>query len=44
MKEPPERDHVMRLIDAVLNDLAVRSPMFVGRRREDGDAETFVIQ
>lgn len=44
MKQPPERDPVLSLIDAALDDIAVRSAMYVGRRREDGDAETFVIQ
>lgn len=37
-------DAVLVLIDAVLVDLAVRSGMYVGRRREDGDNTTFVIQ
>lgn len=44
MTQPPEGDPVLRLIDTALCDLAVRSGMYVGRRREDGDAETFVIQ
>jgi hypothetical protein len=44
MKQPPEGDPVLRLIDTALGDIAVRSVMYVGRRREDGDAETFVIQ
>ncbi len=44
MKEPPERDPVLRLIDAVLGDLAVRSKLYIGRRREAGDNESFVIQ
>jgi hypothetical protein len=44
MKEPSERDPFLRLIDAVLGDLAVRSAMYIGRRREDGDDESFVIQ
>lgn len=43
MKEP-ERDPVLRLVDLVLGDLAVRSAMFVGRRPQDGDSESFVIQ
>lgn len=41
---PPERDPRLRLVDAVLNDLTTRSAMYVGRRLEDGDADTFVIQ
>ena len=44
MKNPREGAPLMRLIDAVLGDVAVRSAMYVARRREDGDAETFVIQ
>lgn len=43
MKEP-ECDPLLRFVDAVLTDLALRSPMYVARRREDGDRETFVIQ
>jgi hypothetical protein len=39
-----EGDPVLRLIDAALRDMALRSALYVGRRREDGDAETFVIQ
>ncbi len=35
---------MLRLIDAVLGDIAVRGGMYVGRRPEDGDAATFVIQ
>ena len=35
---------MLRLIDAVLGDIAVRGGMYVGRRPEDGDAVTFVIQ
>jgi hypothetical protein len=44
MKQPAEDDPVLRLIDAVLGDIAVRDGMYVGRRPEDGDAATFVIQ
>jgi hypothetical protein len=44
MKQPPDGDPVLRLIDSVLADIAVRSVMFIGRRREDGDLEAFVIQ
>jgi hypothetical protein len=44
MKKPREGDPLMRLIDAVLGDVAVRSAMYVARRRGDGDAETLVIQ
>jgi hypothetical protein len=44
MKEAPERAPVPVLVDAVLGDLAVRSAMYVARRREDGDAGTCVIQ
>jgi hypothetical protein len=44
MKERSERDPVLRLIDAVLGDLAVRSEMYIGRRREDGGDESFVLQ
>jgi hypothetical protein len=40
----PEHDPLLRLVDAVLIDLAVRSAMYVARRREDGDRDTFVIQ
>jgi hypothetical protein len=43
-QQPAEDDPVLRLIDAVLGDLAVRGGMYVGRRPEDGDAATFVIQ
>ena len=43
MKEP-ERDPLLQLIDAALGDLAVRSAMFVARRAEEGDRDTFVIQ
>ena len=43
MKEP-EHDPLLRFVDAVLTDLAVRSAMYVARRREDGDRDTFVIQ
>jgi hypothetical protein len=44
MKEAPQRTPVLMLVDAVLGDLAVRSAMHVARRRQDGDAGTFVIQ
>ena len=44
MNAPGEHDAVRQLVDAVLGDLSVRSAMHVGRRREDGDAATFVIQ
>ncbi len=44
MKRPPETDPALRLIDAVLADLAVRTGMHVARRREDGDGDSFVIQ
>ena len=44
MKQAPERTPVLMLGDAVLCDLAVRSAMYVARRREDGDAGSFVIQ
>jgi hypothetical protein len=44
MKERPERPPVLMLVDAVLGDLVVGSAMYVARRREDGDAGTFVIQ
>lgn len=44
MREPPKGDRVLRLIDAVLGDLAVRSGMYVGRRGQEGDDQTFVIQ
>jgi hypothetical protein len=43
-QQPAEDDPVLRLIDAVLGDLAVRGGMYVGRRPEDGDAATFLIQ
>jgi hypothetical protein len=35
---------VVQLFDAALGEIAVGSVMYVARRREDGDAETFVIQ
>jgi hypothetical protein len=44
MRKPREGGPLMRLIDVVLGDIAVRSAMYVARRHEDGDAETFVIQ
>jgi hypothetical protein len=44
VKHPSDDDPVLRLIDAVLGDIAVRRGMYVGRRCEDGDAATFVIQ
>ena len=44
MKRRPEGDPVLQLVDAVLADLAVRSAMYVARRRQDGDSDTFVIQ
>jgi hypothetical protein len=44
MKDAPEPTPVLLPVDAVLADLAVRSAMYAARRREDGDAGTFVIQ
>jgi hypothetical protein len=44
MQKSCDGDPTLRLIDALLGAMAVRSAMYVGRRREDGDAETFVIQ
>lgn len=44
MKRPPEDAPPLALIDAVLHDLSLRSAIYVGRRRDDGDASTFVIQ
>lgn len=44
MTQPPEDDPVLRLIDAVIGDIAVSTVIYVARRREDGDAKTFVIQ
>jgi hypothetical protein len=44
MKTAPERDPVLQMVDAVLRDLSVGSPMYVGRRSEAGDPQTFVIQ
>lgn len=44
MKQPPEHDPSLALIDAVIHDLSLRSTMYVGRRRDEGDAHTFVIQ
>jgi hypothetical protein len=44
MKEPRESDRLLLLIDAALHDMALRGGMYVGRRREDGDADTLVIQ
>jgi hypothetical protein len=40
----PEHDRLLPFVDAVLTDLAVRSAMYVARRCEDGDRDTFVIQ
>lgn len=44
MKDGVEKDPVLRLVDTVIADLAVRPARYVGRRACDGDAETFVIQ
>ena len=44
VKQPPDDDPMLRSIDAVLDDMAVQKGMYVGRRPEDGDASTFVIQ
>jgi hypothetical protein len=44
MKQPLEDDPQLALIDAVLDDLSLRSAMYVGRRRDEGGASTFVIQ
>lgn len=44
MKCAVETDPVLRFVDTLLSDLAVRSVMFVGRRAQDGDGSTFVIQ
>lgn len=44
MRQQTERDPALALIDRVLVDAAVRSRMYVARRREDGDDESFVIQ
>lgn len=44
MNRSPETDPVLRMIDAVLGDLSVRTGMYVGRRSQAGDAKTFVIQ
>ena len=44
MTEAPEHTPVLMLVGAALADLAVRSAMYVARRREAGDAGTFVIQ
>ncbi len=44
MKQSPEDDPQLALIDAVLRDLSLRSAMYVGRRRDEGDTSTFVIQ
>jgi hypothetical protein len=44
MKKPRAGDPLMRLVDAVLGDVAVPTAMYVARRRGDGDAETFAIQ
>ena len=44
MKQPAEDDPVLRVIDAALGDIAVGERMYVGRRSEDGDAASFVIQ
>lgn len=44
MHAASERTPALILVDAVLTDLAVRSAMYVARRREEGDARTFVIQ
>lgn len=44
MQAASESNPALILVDAVLTDLAVRSAMYVARRREDGDARSFVIQ
>ena len=44
MTGPRAPDAVLALVDAVLGDLAVRRTMYVGRRGEDGNNTTFVIQ
>jgi Big-like domain-containing protein len=44
MKDGVENDPVLRLVDMVIADLAVRPARYVGRRARDGDAETFVMQ
>jgi hypothetical protein len=44
MKQPPETDPTLALIDAVLQYLSLRSAMYIGRRREHGEIRTFVIQ
>lgn len=44
MTGPGAPQAVLALVDAVLVDLAVRRTMYVGRRGEDGNDATFVIQ
>ncbi len=44
MKDGVENDSVLRLVDTVIADLAVRPARYVGRCARDGDAETFVLQ
>lgn len=44
MKCAVETDPVLRFVDALLSDLSLRSVIFVGRRAQDGDGSTFVIQ
>lgn len=42
--ERQQEDPVLQLIDAVLRDLSARGRMYVGRRRQEENAETFMIQ
>jgi hypothetical protein len=44
VKGAVETDPVLRFVDTLLSDLSARSVMFVGRRPQDGDGSTFVIQ
>jgi hypothetical protein len=44
MNRSVETDPVLALVDDVLGDLAVRSATFIGRRVQDGDRSTFVLQ
>jgi hypothetical protein len=44
VKEPLASDPVLQLVDAVLRDLSAGRAVYVGRRSQDGDAETFVVQ
>jgi hypothetical protein len=44
MKGVVETDPVLVLVDMLIDDLAVGSARFVGRRAEDGDGQSFVLE